>query len=107
MISGGYNGILYLFGGKNMCYNLLFEDIIEYDTKTSKWSISFSKGKGPCGRKRHISLVIGNKIYLYGVASPVTHQPRINLCKLEDYNNIHVIDLGKKYVHCSILSFNL
>ncbi|XP_055709629.1 kelch domain-containing protein 3 [Phlebotomus papatasi] len=86
-----YKNLIYVFGGYNGIHDQHFNDMYSFDPERNVWRLLESRGEVPCARRRHVCLVIGTKLYLFGGTSPSKHsdQSGTNLC---DFNDTHVLD---------------
>lgn len=108
-----YKGNLYIFGGFNKILNTHFQDIYQYDPKSSTWKIIISKGTPPCARRRQICLVINDKVFISGGTSPISTRregfkiENFNidqiLSNLRDHDDLHVLDLSKIFETFAII----
>lgn len=61
-----YNNCIYIFGGFNGIHDEHFNDLYCFDPALNRWGLVESVGRLPCPRRRHVSLVIDDRVYIFG-----------------------------------------
>lgn len=97
-----HNGQLYIFGGYNGLLLNHFEDLHKYDPETSRWSLVKTQRAGPCSRRRQCCCMIGDRLFLFGGASPAPNQVArqrtdefdADDATLLEHSDLHVLDLA-------------
>lgn len=110
MITVVHNGFLYIFGGFNRNLDLHFQDVNQYNLENSTWKTLLPKGTPPCARRRHICLVVKDKVFISGGTSPTSRLPIASLrleeydidrqaySQLKDHDDLHILDLSMNYL---------
>ncbi|VVC45089.1 Kelch-type beta propeller,Kelch repeat type 1,Galactose oxidase, beta-propeller [Cinara cedri] len=76
-----HDGFIYIFGGFNGNLGMHYNDFHRYDPVKSTWKKINPKGLSPAPRRRQICLVINNKVFISGGASPICpKKPTLPLC---------------------------
>ncbi|CAD6196130.1 unnamed protein product [Caenorhabditis auriculariae] len=65
-----YEGKMYLFGGYLGTKNVHFGDLFCYDPKTSVWTYLRPFGECPAPRRRQCTVLVGNRVFLFGGTMP-------------------------------------
>ena len=68
-----YENSLYLFGGHDAS-NEKLDDFWKYDLKENKWTLLTTTGTKPIGRNGHTTVIINNKLVLFGGIIEVTKE---------------------------------
>ncbi|XP_050439295.1 kelch domain-containing protein 3-like [Adelges cooleyi] len=99
-----HNQFLYLYGGFEKNENTHFEDIYRYNVVSSTWSKVSPVGTAPCARRRHICLLVNDKVFVYGGLSPISDNHIISMRRsrfrftsrnrLKHHDDLHVLDLN-------------
>lgn len=76
---------LLIFGGgtTNETGGLFLNDILVFDTESSKWQMAYACGPTPAGRTKHTASLIGSKLYVFGGGDG-----------LRLFNDIFCLDVG-------------
>lgn len=61
-----YQDRIYTFGGFNGIHDEHFNDLYCFDPAQNKWNLVEPLGKLPNPRRRHVSLVIDDCVYIFG-----------------------------------------
>ena len=80
---------LLIFGGGsiNETGSLFLNDILIFDTESSRWQMAYACGPTPAGRTKHTATLIGSKLYVFGGGDG-----------LRLFNDIFCLDIGM-YMH--------
>lgn len=57
---------MYIFGGYLGTQNMHLGDLYEFDTTSSHWRRIHPHGTGPSPRRRQCSVVVGDRVYIFG-----------------------------------------
>ncbi|CAB3398872.1 unnamed protein product [Caenorhabditis bovis] len=97
-----YNGKMFIFGGYLGTRNRHFNELYCFDPKTNEWDIIEAFGTYPSPRRRHCSVVVDNRVFLFGGTSPSNRCYRnfnnvmSNFSSLQsglsDLSDMHVLD---------------
>ncbi|CAD5232183.1 unnamed protein product [Bursaphelenchus xylophilus] len=85
------NGMLYMFGGYNSKSDEHYGDLRRFNPKTGEWKRLSLPGDGPSARRRQCSVMVGEKMYLFGGTMP--HPIKKN-GGLLDLGDLFVLDYG-------------
>uniref|UniRef100_A0A1L8DWZ0 Putative host cell transcription factor hcfc1 n=1 Tax=Nyssomyia neivai TaxID=330878 RepID=A0A1L8DWZ0_9DIPT len=87
-----HKNLIYVIGGYNGIHDQHFNDMYSFDPEWNVWRLLQSRGEGPCPRRRHVCLLIGTKLYLFGGTSSPSKQSEQSEQNLCDFNDTHVLD---------------
>ncbi|KAI6213859.1 Kelch repeat type 2 and Kelch repeat type 1 domain containing protein [Aphelenchoides besseyi] len=88
-----YDEKIYMFGGYESKSDRHFNDLYCFDPKTSTWSLMKPAGeKAPSARRRQCSVVVDNRLFLFGGTRP--HEKRRGA--LIDLGDLYVLDYENK-----------
>jgi N-acetylneuraminic acid mutarotase len=85
-----HNGKMYLFGGFISTKNRHFNDVHVFDPKTNQWRRIEPHGSVPSPRRRQCTVVVGDRVFLFGGTAPQKSQKVSN--DLMDLGDLHVLD---------------
>lgn len=69
LITVVYDGFIYIFGGFNKTFDVFYNDLHRYDPVNSTWLEINPLGKSPRPRRRHICVLIEDRVYISGGSS--------------------------------------
>ncbi|CAI5453235.1 unnamed protein product [Caenorhabditis angaria] len=96
-----YNQKMYMFGGYLGSKNIHYNELYCFEPMTSTWSIVGCFGEYPSARRRHCTVVVGNRVFLFGGTMPSGCGngagnggiiPQISTSGLADLSDMHVLD---------------
>ncbi|XP_050433493.1 kelch domain-containing protein 3-like [Adelges cooleyi] len=110
-----HNNFWYIYGGFDKNEKTYFDDLYRYNVVRSTWSKVTPIGTAPCARKRQISLVVEDRVFIYGGISPLpvtrlfpTRGPKICRRKgnrLKHHDDLHVLDLNPSLKDICLVKF--
>ncbi|CAD5222807.1 unnamed protein product [Bursaphelenchus okinawaensis] len=86
-----HNGMLYMFGGYNSRVDQHYGDLRRFDPKTGEWHKLLFPGLRPTPRRRHCSVMVDDKLYLFGGTMPHPNKKNGGLLDLGD---LYVLEYG-------------
>ncbi|GLH02669.1 hypothetical protein R5R35_001086 [Gryllus longicercus] len=92
-----HNGYFYVFGGYNARSGEHFNDIHRFHLEKNEWKIVKPLGELPKARHRHSSLLVGEKVFVFGGTScfPFSSvSTGLTAMVLFHRNDVHVLDLS-------------
>lgn len=87
-----YGGRMYTFGGYQGTINKHFNDLHCYDPNTGSWEVVVPTGEFPSPRRRQCTVVIDQKLYLFGGTMPIGVTANNSASGLADLDDLHVLD---------------
>lgn len=68
LVSGTYNGKMYMFGGFNGTMSTHYDELWCYDPDLNKWTKMnpIALATPPCARRRQCTVVVGHRVFLFG-----------------------------------------
>ncbi|CAJ0582460.1 unnamed protein product, partial [Mesorhabditis spiculigera] len=87
-----YENKMFVFGGYQGTLNKHFNDLYSYDPESGVWAMLRPAGQFPCERRRQCTVVVDDKVYLFGGTMPVGVTIDNSATGLADLDDLHVFD---------------
>uniref|UniRef100_A0A915ADL9 Farnesylated proteins-converting enzyme 2 n=1 Tax=Parascaris univalens TaxID=6257 RepID=A0A915ADL9_PARUN len=88
-----YKGRMYIFGGYLGTVNQHLGDLYEYDPATSNWKCLHPYGDAPSPRRRHCTVLVNNRLFLFGGTMPKKEAKQDpSESGLSDLSDLYVLD---------------
>uniref|UniRef100_A0A1I7ZNJ9 Kelch domain-containing protein 10 n=1 Tax=Steinernema glaseri TaxID=37863 RepID=A0A1I7ZNJ9_9BILA len=92
-----YRNKMYIFGGFYSVDDKHYNELFEFDPVTSRWSKIRALGACPTPRRRQCTVVLGDRVFLFGGTSPCRKVGNENYSYntgLQDLDDLHILDFA-------------